>query len=195
MRSSRKVGEVEKACARRTTESVRGVERESGRSYRGARAGIAAKSLWSLRRARAKEEWLSPPRKGLVLCTKTWAPCRGCPTRVVGVAALRAALHSLANGMAQVALDGEGGTAGTSQEESEGVSEGVKLVEVHVTGGQAVEERHGLEMRLYGLLYSRTLRRDKKGRDEVLEVREGEDPASERRYAAEVRRLLQAEER
>ena len=51
----------------------------------------------------------------------------------------------VAEGAAPVALDGVGGTAGTSQEEGEGVSEGVELVEVDVPRGLAVEEGDGLE--------------------------------------------------
>ena len=51
----------------------------------------------------------------------------------------------IAEGSAPVALDGEGGSTSTGQEEGEGVSEWVELVEVDVAGGLAVEEGDGLE--------------------------------------------------
>ncbi len=51
----------------------------------------------------------------------------------------------IADGAAPVALDGVGGAAGASEEEGEGVAEGVELVEVDVPRGLAVEEGDGLE--------------------------------------------------
>lgn len=59
---------------------------------------------------------------------------------------------------------------------------------------QLQRKRRWLEKRVCGLLYSRSLRGDKRARDEVLEVLEREDSATERRYAAELLQLLQAKE-
>ena len=59
--------------------------------------------------------------------------------------AAREGKGGIADGAAPVALDGVCGAAGASQQKSEGVTEGVELVEVDVSARQAVEEGDGLE--------------------------------------------------